>query len=31
MRRAEINGLLAEMVDSHENVSDLNITVDRPF
>ena len=31
MRRAEIDDLLTTMLDSHENVSDLNVTVDRPL
>jgi twitching motility protein PilT len=31
MRKAEIDDMLAAMLDSHENVSDLNITVDRPL
>lgn len=31
MRKTEIDDLLAAMLDSHENVSDLNITVDRPL
>jgi twitching motility protein PilT len=31
MRKNEIDDLLAAMLDSHENVSDLNITVDRPL
>jgi twitching motility protein PilT len=31
MRKAEIDDLLAAMLDSHENVSDLNVTVDRPL
>ncbi len=31
MRRGEIDDLLAAMLDSHENVSDLNVTVDRPL
>ena len=31
MRKAEIDDLLTAMLDSHENVSDLNVTVDRPL
>jgi len=31
MRKAEIDDMLAAMLDSHGNVSDLNITVDRPL
>jgi twitching motility protein PilT len=31
MRKAEIDDMLTAMLDSHENVSDLNITVDRPL
>ena len=31
MRKSEIDDLLTSMLDSHENVSDLNITVDRPL
>ena len=31
MRKPEIDDLLAAMLDSHDNVSDLNITVDRPL
>ena len=31
MRKAEIDDLLTAMLDSHDNVSDLNITVDRPL
>ncbi len=31
MRKSEIDDLLSSMLDSHENVSDLNITVDRPL
>jgi twitching motility protein PilT len=31
MRKSEIDDLLAAMLESHENVSDLNITVDRPL
>src|SRR5438094_7298117 len=31
MRKAEIDDMLAAMLDSHDNVSDLNITVDRPL
>ncbi len=31
MRRAEVDDMLAAMLDSHENVSDLNLTVDRPL
>jgi twitching motility protein PilT len=31
MRKSEIDDLLVAMLDSHENVSDLNITVDRPL
>ena len=30
MRKAEIDDLLTAMLDSHDNVSDLNITCDRP-
>ncbi len=31
MRKAEIDDLLTAMLDSHGNVSDLNLTVDRPL
>jgi twitching motility protein PilT len=31
MRKIETDDLLAAMLDSHENVSDLNVTVDRPL
>ena len=31
MRKSEIDDLLGAMLDSHDNVSDLNITVDRPL
>jgi twitching motility protein PilT len=31
MRKAEIDDLLTAMLDSHDNVSDLNITVERPL
>ena len=31
MRKAEIDDMLGAMLDSHENVSDVNITVDRPL
>jgi twitching motility protein PilT len=31
MRKPEIDDLLAAMLESHDNVSDLNITVDRPL
>jgi len=31
MRRQEIDFILGKMLDSHENVSDLNITVGKPF
>jgi len=31
MRKSEIDDLLTAMLDSHDNVSDLNITVDRPL
>ena len=31
MRKQEIDYILARMLDSHNNVSDLNITVGRPF
>jgi twitching motility protein PilT len=31
MRKAEIDDLLTAMLESHDNVSDLNITVDRPL
>jgi len=31
MRKAEIDDILSAMLDSHDNVSDLNVTVDRPF
>jgi twitching motility protein PilT len=31
MRKAEIDDMLTTMLDSHENVSDLNVTVDRPL
>jgi twitching motility protein PilT len=31
MRKAEIDDMLAAMLESHGNVSDLNITVDRPL
>ena len=29
MRKGEIDDMLAAMLDSHENVSDLNVTVDK--
>ena len=31
MRKPEIDDLLGAMLDSHDNVSDLNLTVDRPL
>jgi twitching motility protein PilT len=31
MRKAEIDDLLTAMLDAHDNVSDLNVTVDRPL
>ncbi len=31
MRKSEIDDLLFAMLDSHDNVSDLNVTVDRPL
>lgn len=31
MRRQEIDYIMGKMLDSHENVSDLNITVGKPF
>lgn len=31
MRKSEIDDLLAVMLESHEDVSDLNVTVDRPL
>jgi twitching motility protein PilT len=31
MRKSEIDDLLSSMLESHDNVSDLNITVDRPL
>ena len=31
MRKSEIDYILTQMLDSHENVSDLNITVGKPF
>src|SRR2546428_12046930 len=31
MLKSEIDDLLSAMLDSHDNVSDLNITVDRPL
>src|SRR3990167_5158790 len=31
MRRPEIDYMLTTMLDSHDNVSDLNISVDRPL
>jgi twitching motility protein PilT len=31
MRKAEIDDMLLAMLESHDNVSDLNITVDRPL
>ncbi|HET7340926.1 MAG TPA: PilT/PilU family type 4a pilus ATPase [Methylomirabilota bacterium] len=31
MRKSEIDDLLSAMLDSHDNVSDLNVTVDRPL
>jgi len=31
MRKPEIDDLLAAMLESHDNVSDLNVTVDRPL
>ncbi len=31
MRKAEIDDLLGTMLESHDNVSDLNVTVDRPL
>ena len=31
MTKAELDYILGTMLDSHKNVSDLNITVDKPF
>jgi hypothetical protein len=31
MRKQEVDYILTRMLDSHGNVSDLNITVGRPF
>ena len=31
MRKAEIDDILATLLDSHGNVSDVNVTVDRPL
>ena len=31
MRKAEIDDMLTAMLESRENVSDLNVTVDRPL
>ena len=31
MRKSEIDDLLGVMLESHDNVSDLNITCDRPL
>ena len=31
MRRQEIDHILTTMLESHDNVSDLNITVEKPF
>ena len=31
MRKAEIDDMLTAMLESHDNVSDLNVTVDRPL
>jgi len=31
MRKQQIDYILTTMLESHENVSDLNITVDKPF
>jgi twitching motility protein PilT len=31
MRKSEIDDLLSAMLESHDNVSDLNVTVDRPL
>ena len=31
MRKSEIDDLLTTMLESHDNVSDLNITVERPL
>ena len=31
MRKAEIDDMLAALLDSHGNVSDVNVTVDRPL
>src|SRR4029450_10255161 len=31
MRKSEIDDLLIAMLESHDNVSDLNVTVDRPL
>ena len=31
MRKSEIDDLLTTMLESHDNVSDLNVTVDRPL
>jgi twitching motility protein PilT len=31
MRRQQIDHILTTMLESHDNVSDLNVTVDKPF
>jgi len=31
MRKQEVDYILAHMLDSHEDISDLNITVGRPL
>ncbi len=31
MKKQEIDHILAKMLDSHDNVSDLNITAGKPF
>jgi len=31
MRRQQIDHILTAMLESHDNVSDFNITVDKPF
>ncbi|MGD2151253.1 MAG: twitching motility protein, partial [Desulfobacterales bacterium] len=31
MKKQEIDHILSRMLDSHDNVSDLNITVGKPF
>ena len=31
MKKQQIDNILTAMLESHDNVSDLNITVDKPF